>query len=262
MVWLQRFGIWLNYIYNGKTRYLIHSPFVFNFINEVLRDNRQFYAFELVDALRRKSLKDKRVLNVVELGAGKGKGTSSKKTVATLTKNTAITPKYGQLLFRMVDYFQPEGILEVGTGLGFATAYLSMAKPSAKTITLEGNRAIAQVAEEHFISLGINSIEIIRGNFDDSLQAVLARNKPLGMVFIDGNHTAEATLRYFNQCLPHCNQHTILVFDDINWSADMQKAWKEIRQHEKVTLSIDLFRMGLIFFTDEIKQPYHMQLYY
>ena len=60
------------------------------------------------------------------------------------------------------------------------------------------------------------------------------------------------TLEYFNLCLKKIHNETVFVFDDIHWSEEMEEAWNEIKNHSKVRVSVDLFRMGLIFFRKEL----------
>ena len=73
----------------------------------------------------------------------------------------------------------------------------------------------------------------------------------LGLVFFDGNHRKDATLRYFNQCLEKANEDSIFIFDDIHWSEEMQDAWKEIKAHPQITLALDVFQFGICFFRKE-----------
>ena len=258
----ERLNIALEYLWHGRSRYLIHSPFVFAFVNEILRDQRHFYAYDAIHELRERLQKDDRTLALTELGANAHTGTKSTKRVSQLVNATAIDPKYGHVLFRIANHYKPAIIVEVGTGLGISTAYLAEACHDAKIITLEGNAATANVAKENFAALGLNNIETVTGNFDDTLAPALAQLKRIDLAFIDGNHQSEATLRYFRQCLPYIHNDSILIFDDINWSADMHQAWNEITKHPRVKLSLGLYRLGLVFFREEFKAQEYFQLWY
>ena len=77
------------------------------------------------------------------------------------------------------------------------------------------------------------------------------------MAYVDGNHRYEPTIRYFQLLLSHAHNDTILIFDDIHWSAEMEKAWKEIQQHPSVRCTVDLFYLGFVFLRDEFKVPQH-----
>jgi predicted O-methyltransferase YrrM len=128
-----------------------------------------------------------------------------------------------------------------------------MANPSSSLTTMEGSTAISSVAKENFQKLGIKNIRVIEGNFDHTLPAWLENNPKIDFAFIDGNHQYAPTVDYFKKILPHTDEYSILIFDDIHWSKGMEKAWNEIKQHSSVTLSIDLFFIGLIFFRKEFK---------
>lgn len=257
-----RIKSFIKYLWYGKSRYWIHSPFVFSFVNDVMRDKREFYEYGRIEACRQKLLINHRSLTLTELGAGADKGKQRQVTVKDLVRNTAIPEKYGRLLFRMVNHFQPTTILEVGTGSGMSTLYLASARKKAKVITLEGNEDTATVATANFKMLLLNNITLLKGNFDDRLPEALQQLGKLNLAFIDGNHTPDATLRYFRQCLQYAHSDTILIFDDINWSTGMHSAWLEIIRHERVKLSIDLYRLGIVFLRDEFKKQENMQLYF
>ena len=88
------------------------------------------------------------------------------------------------------------------------------------------------------------------------------KDKIIDMAYIDGNHTYEATMKYFNELLKITHENSILIFDDIYWTSDMTKAWEEIKTIPAVTVSIDLYKVGLIFFRKENKQKEHFCLRY
>ena len=241
---------------NGKG-HGVHSPFVFDFITQVLNDKRKFYAYEKIENLRCQLLADNRFLEVEDFGAGSVSGNKKQRSVAAIAKNAAKPAKFGQLLFRMANNYQPAVVIELGTSLGLSAAYLAMGNPAARLITCEGATAVAAVAKQNFALLGIENIETITGNFDESLPAILHRTAGIDLVFIDGNHRAAPTLRYFEQLLQRINGHGILIFDDIHWSEDMEQAWQTIKSHPAVMLTIDLFFIGLVFFNPDFKVKQH-----
>ncbi|MFM7823858.1 MAG: O-methyltransferase, partial [Bacteroidota bacterium] len=159
-------------------------------------------------------------------------------------------------LHRISKDLQPDNILELGTSLGISTMYLSAANPSAKVITVEGCPKTAAHARDNFSKLGLENIESLVGDFDDQLPSVLNRTNSLGLVYIDGNHTYEATVRYFHTLLPKCGNETCIIFDDIHWSAGMENAWKEISNNSRVTMSVDLFYFGIVFFDSRLSKEH------
>src|SRR5580765_4515947 len=149
---------------NGKG-HGVHSPFVFDFITKILNDKTVYSEYVKVEALRNRLLNDSTALQVEDFGAGSVIDKKSKRTISSIAKNAAKPKKFGQLLFRMIKHYQPATILELGTSLGITTSYLSLAKPDARLITMEGSREIAEAAKRNFKSLDIRNIEIIEGNF-------------------------------------------------------------------------------------------------
>ena len=235
----------------------IHSPFVFHFTKDVLNDNRSFYCFETIEALREELRQNQTVLTVEDFGAGSNFTKFKQRSVSSIAASALKTKKFSQLLFRMVNYYQPKTILELGTSLGITTSYLTCAKSDAKVITMEGSHAIASVAKQNFSQLGIQNVQLIEGNFDVTLSHTLQNLSSIDFAFVDGNHRKEPTLAYFQQLLQKQNEHSIFVFDDIHWSEEMEEAWNEIKSHAEITLTIDLFFIGLVFFRKENKAKQH-----
>jgi predicted O-methyltransferase YrrM len=238
----------------------MHSPFVFDFIVHVLNDKTGYSEYEKVEALRNQLLRDDAVLSVEDFGAGSTVTKTNQRKVSSIAKNAAKPAKYGQLLFRMVKYYQPASILELGTSLGITTAYLSLANPGARLVTIEGSKEIAAAAGKNFAGLKLDNIEPVSGKFDEKLPTVLSELSPVHFVFIDGNHRREATVKYFKQLLLHTVNESILVFDDIHWSRGMEEAWEEIKNDPSVTCSIDLFFLGIVFFRKEFMEKQHFRI--
>jgi predicted O-methyltransferase YrrM len=238
----------------------MHSPFVFEFITKVLNDKKKYPAYQQVEDLRKQLLKDQTILTIEDFGAGSTVDKTNQRSVASIAKNAAKPAKFGQLLYRMVKHYQPQTILELGTSLGISTSYLALAKPGTKLITMEGAAAIAETARQNFKSLKLNNVEIVTGNFDDTLSAVIGQLSSVNFVFIDGNHRREPTEKYFNQLLPVTNNDSILIFDDIHWSKEMEQAWETIKQHPSVRCTIDLFFIGIVLFRQEFKEKQHFSV--
>ena len=239
----------------------IHSPFVFQLHQNILNDTSNFYAFEEIESIRAKLLLSDKVIEVKDLGAGSQFNKSNKRSISSIAKHASKKPKEAQLLFRLVQEYQPKTILELGTSLGISTAYMAKAASSAKIISMEGCPQTSKVAELNLKKLNIQNVSVINGPFDEHLKETLSQLKSVDFLFIDGNHTKEATLSYFNLCLPFLNEQSIIVFDDIYWSKGMLEAWKNICAHKSISVSIDLFEMGIVFFKkDQAKE--HFTIYH
>lgn len=232
----------------------MHSPFVFDFITHVMNDFTDYAAYDKIETIRKKLLKDQTSVTLKDFGAGSAITKSNTRKIASIAKNSAKPRKYGQLMYRMAKHYQCKNILELGTSLGITTAYLASADPEATVITMEGADAVADIAQRNFNEVGLKNIEIVRGNFDETLRGVLQKMPAIDLAFIDGNHQQEPTERYFEQLLPHIHNNTLLIFDDIHWSSGMEAAWKNIIAQESVVCDIDLFYIGIVSFRKEFKE--------
>ncbi len=244
---------------NGKG-HGVHSPFMFEFITNVLNDKREFDCFRYIELLREELKNNHTEINVPDFGAGSRMQLNNKRKISAIAKSSLKPKKYSQLIFRIVHYYKPENILELGTSLGITTSYLSFANPNAKIITMEGAQQVAYIAQKNFNQLYLSNIQIVEGNFDQTLPAVISQLPTVNFAFIDGNHRKQPTLNYFHQLLAKVNESTILIFDDIHWSIEMEASWEEIKNHPSVTLTIDLFFIGIVFFRTEQKTKQHFSI--
>lgn len=210
-------------------------------------------------------LKDNSTILVKDLGAGSMNADTSRteRKVSAIARNTGIPKIYGELLFRMVDHYNCKQILELGTGLGISAMYLSAAaKHTGNFLSIEGDEQIAATARKNLAALKCRNAEVMIGSIQQLLPDALEQLAKVDLVFMDGDHRYDATLAYFNTILPYLHQHSIVVIDDIHWSEGMTQAWNELRKHPRVKLSIDLYRMGLLFFNEDFRQQQNLTLYY
>jgi len=232
----------------------IHSPFLYRFVSEVLYGERYFYAYDAIAELRYDLLDSKDKIKVKDFGSGSKKMKSNERKIKDIAKYSAVNEKYGELLFRIVEYYKPKIILELGTSLGLGSLYLALPNKKAKVYTVEGCPETAKTAERNFKQLGAKNIQQIIGSIDEELSGLLQKIDRLDFVYFDGNHQKQATLDYFYQCLEKSGNDTIFYFDDIRWSKEMEEAWKEIKTNEKVRLTVDLFFAGIVFFRKELSK--------
>lgn len=239
----------------------IHSPFVYQFIRNVLLDRKYNTDFEIIEAYRNELYKLDTELEIHDMGAGSGRLKGSKRKVRNIAQVSSVSKKYGQLLYRMIQYFHSEQILELGTALGISTHYLSLANINANVSTIESNYQLIDVVLKQFNRIGIGNVNILEGNFDDVLPAFLRESKVLDFVFVDGNHSKDATLRYFELLKSKLHHNSIVVFDDIYWSKEMYAAWRKIVSDSFVHVSIDLYRFGIVFFRKELSKQHFIIKY-
>lgn len=226
----------------------VHSPFVFEFIKFVKNGKQKAECFSDIERIRKQMLQDGSEIEVADFGAGSTLLKSNKRVVGKMAASSLKPKKFAQLLFRLVNYYQPQTILELGTSFGITTAYLACANKKATVFTLEGSAAIAAKAQQNFLNLKAHNIQLIEGDFNNTLGDLLQKINKVDLVFIDGNHRKIPTLKYFEQLLPYAHNESIFIFDDIHWSEEMEAAWELIKQHKAVTLSIDLFFIGIVWF--------------
>jgi predicted O-methyltransferase YrrM len=244
---------------NGKG-YGVHSPFVFDFIKQVLNDKKKYDCYEAIETARQSLLNNNAVIEVEDFGAGSAVIKSNKRVVKKMASSSLKPKKYAQLLYRMVRYYQPGTIVELGTSFGITTSYLASGNPHAKVYTLEGASTIAGLAQTHFNNLHLKNIQLLTGRFDQSIPLVFSVLQKIDLAFIDGNHQKEPTLDYFNKILSLSAPSSIIILDDIHWSNGMEEAWEQIKQHPAVTLTIDLFFIGIVCFNHDIKVKQHFSL--
>ena len=223
----------------------IHSPFVFEFATEVLPhvlspDGRK------VEALRHQLKRSKEVISYQDHGAGRGGNALAitEATVGQLAATASRRPRMGELLHRICAHYQPRHCLEFGTHLGISTLYQVTALKDAHFVTMEGAASLATKAAAHFASFEVNP-KVMVGEFAETLLQLKQADFHPGYVFIDGNHRYEPTMAYFEELLPMMQDGGLMVFDDIYWSREMRRAWEEICGHPEVSVSIDLFTLGL-----------------
>jgi predicted O-methyltransferase YrrM len=239
----------------------MHSPFVFDFILNVLNNKSGYQAPAEIENLRAQLLTDKREIEIQEMGAGSRTSSSNKRAVREIARSALKSKRLARVLFRLAKHYQPKNVIELGTSLGLTTAYISKAIPSFQIISVEGNPPTAAIAEENFQKLSCSNIRVIQGNFDTVLPAILDQFPVIDLAYIDGNHRYQPTINYFHQLLTKSDANTILVFDDIHWSDEMEKAWEEIKSHPSVQYTIDIFFLGFVFFRNEfkVKQDFSIQ---
>lgn len=252
---------YIKYLLKAKNQHGIHSPFVYELYNNVIKDQTPFYVFQDIESIRAKLLLSNLEIEVSDYGAGSQLHSSNKRKISAIAKNSLKVPKYAQLLFRLVNRFKPKNVLELGTSLGISTMYLASSSTKSNVTTIEGCSNVTKVAQINFDKLGCKNIRLVNQQFDTFLPEYLKTVPTLDFVFFDGNHTKEATLRYFNWCVEKANEQSVFVFDDIYWSNGMNETWQEIKQHQKITTTIDLFAIGIVFFNPDLSNEHFVLRY-
>ena len=261
----------LNYeLFSGhKYGHGIHSPFVFEFITGVLNDRFRYEEYGEVEKIRRKFRSEEMTILFNDYGAGSrrnrqgeqgemiaspGRKRSAMVRIKDIARYSTVNKKFGQLLFRIVRYFKPATILELGTSLGISTMYMAVANRDTTVISIEADSNLAEIARHSAFSAGLHNVEVINDRFENALPPLIERLGDKLFVFIDGNHEKSPTLQYFNQLLVKSGSGMIMAVDDIHWSPGMSEAWQEIKSDRRVKITMDLFYMGLVFFNRGVQK--------
>ncbi len=236
----------------------MHSPFVFSLVTKCFYEKKKYPEYAILKDYRNSLLQNKKTIEVTDFGAGSRVFKSNTRAINQIAKNAGISSKRAELLFRIVNYFQPENILEIGTSLGLATTALALGNKKAKIISLEGCPNTINQCQWQLQKFNINNVECINTEFTNhlktyNLQPTTDNLQPTtyNLIYFDGNHSKKATLEYFELLLPSITNDSVWIFDDIHWSKDMEEAWEIIKNHPKVTVTIDTFQWGIVFFRSE-----------
>ena len=232
---------------------------MFNLVTKCFYDKTKYDAYNTILNYRKSLIKNKTKIKVTDLGAGSQIMKLNERSVSKMAKNAGTTDKRVKLLFRITNYFKPEHILELGTSLGIATHAMSIGNPKANIISIEGCPEISKFSKAHLKNLNIKNIVIITNNFNDEFEKL--KSNTYNLIFFDGNHQKEATLTYFETLLETATNDSVFIFDDIYWSKGMTEAWEIIKKHPKVTVTIDTFFWGFVFFRKEqVKEHFKIRI--
>jgi predicted O-methyltransferase YrrM len=208
---------------------------------------------------------------VVDYGAGKPNSNRSEKEMYQGVTSTIMLSDivrssqpyfWSLLLFKLVRKFKPSTCIELGSCVGISVAYQASAlklNNKGHIITIEGAESLATLTEKNLQQLNLNNVHVVYGRFQDKLETVLNENKPIDYAFIDGYHDGKATIYYFEQFSPYLSEEAIIVFDDINWSRGMRKAWDYIKKNEIVKITLELKKtMGICLISKNLNKKYEI----
>ena len=246
---------YLQFLWRSKNEHAVHSPFVFSLLTKCLYDKKSKPEYAVLRKYRNSLLANKSTIIVTDFGAGSKVFKSNTRVIAQIAKTAGISRKRAELLFRITHYFQPDSVLEIGTSLGLATAALSLGSQSvgikAKITTLEGCPNTMAIAKSQLQLFNFDNVNPIVTEFSSFLGDIQLQTLNFKLIYFDGNHSKKATLDYFDLLLPTITNETVWIIDDIHWSPEMKNAWEIIKTHPKVTVTIDTFQWGFVFFRRE-----------
>jgi Methyltransferase domain len=259
---------YFNFVWNSKNEHGVHSPFVFDLVTKCFYDKTSYAEYSILKSYRKSLLQNKNFIEVTDFGAGSRVFKSNKRQISKIAMTAGISSKRAELLFRIVNYFKPDpsdseqvkqSILEIGTSLGLATSALLLGNKNATITTLEGCPNTIAIAKNELQKMSsraqsrgnFKNVKFINTEFSSYLRTINHQPSTINLVYFDGNHSQKATLDYFNLLLPTITNDSVWIFDDIHWSQEMENAWQIIKNHPKVTITIDTFQWGIVFFRIE-----------
>lgn len=241
---------YITYLIRSSNQHGVHSPFVYQFITKCLYNKKDNNDTLLLKRIKQSLLNNTSIIKVTDFGAGSRVFKSNQREVKKIAQTAGISAKRSKLLHKIIRYFEPQKILEIGTSLGLASSAMALGNPQSKIISIEGCPETSRIAQETFSFFNINNITTVISHFDDYIDNI-DKSEKLDFIYFDGNHSKTATLSYFHKLLSTTKNNSIWIFDDIHWSHDMEEAWQEIVANPNVTVSIDTFQWGIIFFRKE-----------
>lgn len=251
---------YIKFLYSSTNQHGVHSPFVYDLVTKCFYDKTKYFQYHKIKDFRNRLKQVNHKIKVTDLGAGSTKLKASERKISDIVKHVSISQKNAKLLFRISNHFKPQQVLEFGTSLGFATQAMSLGNTNSEIITVEGCPELSAYTSNQFQLQQLDNIKLINGNFLEVIPQL--KHDTFDLIFFDGNHTKEATLKYFEQLLPKAHNDSIFIFDDIYWSQGMTEAWETIKQHPEVTVTVNTFYWGLVFFRKEqAKQHFKIRIY-
>jgi predicted O-methyltransferase YrrM len=228
----------------------IHSPFVFNLVLKVFRNKINSDIVCKIETIRKRLISGTGSIEITDFGSGSESKKGKFRSVSEIATYSSVPERYGKLLAGLSAEFGNKTIIEFGTSFGISTMYMATANPEAIVYTIEGCKAVSEIAKDNFVEAGLTNIKILTGQFEKVLPELEEMKIKPGLVFIDGNHRREPTVSYFKRMVELSDKESVIVVDDIYYSREMGEAWEEIKHHDKVSFTIDIFRMGLVFFRE------------
>ncbi|MCK4881074.1 MAG: class I SAM-dependent methyltransferase [Bacteroidales bacterium] len=207
----------------------IHSPYLFEFVNRVLFNSE---GVKLPPSI----LNEHRKL----------------RSESAFVRSSSVSRRFGFLLYRITRWFHPEMIIELGTGVGISTIYLSSGSPETPLHSIEGDRERAALAAQLICRCCPGPVSIHWGKMEEKLEHISTLIPQRFVAFVDGNHHYEPTVTYVRKLMERAGDESVIVMDDIYWSRGMQRAWKEVVSWPEVRVSIDLFHMGILLLRKDL----------
>lgn len=233
------FQAYISHLITSKGRHGTHSPFVYGLIEQVILPYRSFVDLE-IESITDQLKKQHQYIESIEPKTG----IYRKKRLSHIARKSSSTLKFRSFLAGLCQYLDIKTVLETGTSLGFATAYMAKSPSKPMIHTIEGDQTIAQIAQNTWQTF--ENINFHIGNLQDNFSDLVSIIQP-ELIFLDADHRSEALHFCFEKMQSHLKNVQVIIIHDIYWSRDMNNAWKQIVKRSDLPLTIDIFQAGLVF---------------
>lgn len=240
---------YIKFLFKATNQHGVHSPFVYNFVTKCLYDKKKYNGYKDLQNYRKLLQASKTTLQITDLGEGSKTLGNEVRKVSQMVSTSSSTKKEAKLLYRVAKYFKLSSVLELGTSLGMGTYAFALANENSKIITVEGCKNTSNFTKSQFENLDVNNTNFNIGAFTSKIKKLDQTH--FDCIYFDGHHNKEATIQYFEALLPKAHNDSIFIFDDIYWSKEMTEAWEYIKSHNAVTVTVDCFLLGFVFFRKE-----------
>ncbi len=240
---------YIRFLFSATNQHSVHSPFIFDFVTKCLYDKKEYEAYSQLSDYRNALKRNNEDLEITDFGSGSRVFKSNTRTVKAIAKNSGTPLKRTKLFYRLTQYFKPKNTLELGTSLGIATQAMALGYLKNQITSIEGCPNVSSHTKLQLKDFKVENAKVETGEFKNLIPQLEKEN--FDLVFFDGHHSEEATIQYFTMLLPKASNNSLFIFDDIYWSKGMTKAWEHIKSHESVTVTVDTFYLGFVFFRKE-----------
>jgi len=250
---------YIKFLWTAGNLHNLHSPFMYHLATKCLYDHHSYPEYQILKEYKKILVKDNKLINVQDYGAGSRVFKTQKRRIKDIAQIAGSSSADMKRLFRLVNYFQPKQVLELGTSLGKATLAMALANPKADIISVEGDKSLSEYTQKRLQEFQIKNVRIVNKEFNKFFGENNAVDVKWDLIYMDGNHRLAPTLQYFDWLQSHLHNDSVVIVDDIYWSDEMKQAWNTLKQHPKVQQSIDTFFFGLLFFRKE-QYPQHFKI--
>jgi len=242
---IYRIKQYITFLLRSTNQHGVHSPFVYNLVTKCFYDNNKYQEYRKIANYRKALLKNNGSITVTDKDAS----TSSSRSISLITNQVALSKSRIKLLFRLVNYLDSKSILEVGTSLGLIPQAMSLGNTKAQLTTLEVCPNIGAFTQSNFKAQDLDGITFINGDVLKNIQGL--KSSTYDLVFLNSNPQKELLTQNFVALLPTAHNDSVFIFNGIYRSKETTEAWESIYQHPRVTVSIDCFHLGFVFFRSE-----------